>query len=171
MGDQGREGEGWGGDRLRPSLHPPLAKTASQPVPLRQEGPGQGSLGRGVQPQFAQSETSSSSSEDESETETKTARETQQGNRLSPWRASHGKGHGRSLSHGGVAFQRTGSGRETAVQDPAAAAGGQQYVQQHSGSSRPLQSALKKPGGGHRRGFSHGQINPEVIYCHNYYEI
>jgi len=86
------------------------------------------------------------------------------GSRLSPWKEiTKPKGHARSMSHGGVTFIRTGSNRERHITDgpmpgcppPAPEA-----------TRPPLQSALKKPG--HRRVFSHGQINPELTAIPNH---
>jgi len=82
--------------------------------------------------------------------------------RLSPWREAaprgsrKSKGHSRSVSHGGVTFSRSGSGRERVVQgDP-----GAEDRTAMPPPSAALPSVLKG-GKGHRRVFSHGQINPE----------
>ena len=92
--------------------------------------------------------------------------------RISPWResakkekkgeeekegrevkGSRSKGHSRSVSHGGVTFSRTGSARERVVQgDPGA----------EDRTPPPALPSVLKGGKGHRRVFSHGQINPEL---------
>merc|ERR550519_86843 len=79
--------------------------------------------------------------------------------RLSPWKEiTKSKGHARSMSHGGVTFTRTGSNRERHITDGPMP--GNLPPAPETSSRPPLQSALKKPG--HRRVFSHGQINPEL---------
>jgi len=79
--------------------------------------------------------------------------------RLSPWKEiTKSKGHARSMSHGGVTFTRTGSNRERHITDGPMPGGPLPAAPETT--RPPLQSALKKPG--HRRVFSHGQINPEL---------
>jgi len=82
--------------------------------------------------------------------------------RLSPWKEiSKPKGHARSMSHGGVTFIRTGSNRERHITDGPMPGSQPPAAPESASTTRPpLQSALKKPG--HRRVFSHGQINPEL---------
>ena len=84
--------------------------------------------------------------------------------RLSPWKEiTKPKGHARSMSHGGVTFTRTGSNRERHITD-----GPMPGLNPPAPETNrpPLQSALKKPG--HRRVFSHGQINPELTAIPNH---
>merc|ERR1719309_1852440 len=71
------------------------------------------------------------------------------------------------MSHGGVTFIRTGSNRERHITDGPMPGSQPPAAPEIASTTRPpLQSALKKPG--HRRVFSHGQINPELTAIPNH---